>query len=227
MTYIIAGKKQNSTFMMADTIVTNSEATKKTIINKIIKLESSESTYYTFTGVQFIDNCVRTYDFWLKNTKRENDFISGKNSIKELQLVIKKMVETFPGREQMSLYINRLFFINMNNVVYYNLEFDDNNELIKDSEKNILNTDEFIDSSVQTGTKKGIPEMDVRDFCKNHLENLSQKNIDFKDRFSFVEFFDKGTETFDEPFKKFSDLIALYNQIDFSEIDNPSFTWNI
>ncbi len=227
MTYIIAGKKQNSTFMMADTIVTNVETKQKTIVNKMIKLESSKSTYYTFTGVQFIDNCVRTYDFWLSNTKRESDFISGVNSIKELQSVIKRMIDTFSGREQMTLEINRLFFINKNNVIYYDLAFDSNNELLKDAEKNILNDNEFIDSSVLTGIKEGIPEMDIQDFCKNYLAYLSKKNVDFKDRYSFVELFADGKETFNEPFKNFSDLIALYNNVDFSELDNPDFTWNI
>ena len=90
---------------------------KKTIIDKSIKLDSGIETYYTFTGSQFIDNCVRSFDYWLALNDKKNDFISGFTSIGQLQNVIQRMIATFPGRDKLNLKDNRLFFIDKNNVV--------------------------------------------------------------------------------------------------------------
>lgn len=224
MTYIIAGKLPNSTFMMSDCIVTNSQTNENTFFHKMIKLTSSISTYYSFTGVQFIDNCVRTYDFWLNMHNKVNDFVDGTNSINELKKVIEKMIETFPDADKMNLEKNRLFFVNQTSVVYYDLEYNENHELKREIEKFVVEENEFIDSSVLTHTKQGIPEMEVEDFCKNYLKYFSKGNVDFKDRFSFV-YFKENDIIFKEPFKHFSDLIAMYNNIDAGKIDDPDFIW--
>lgn len=110
MTYIIAGKLQNNIFIMADCIVKNVETKRETITNKIIKLYSSTDTFYTFTGVQFIDNCVKIYDYWMYKNKQKNDFIDSSDSINNLQAVIKRMIETFSEQKRMTLGLNRLFF---------------------------------------------------------------------------------------------------------------------
>jgi hypothetical protein len=230
MTYIVAGKLKNSSFLVADCIVNNAETSQKTFIDKVSKLDSSENLFYSLTGIQFIDNAVRSYDWWLHIKNRNNDFIKGMNSFNELLLVIQRMVDSFSDKESLRLGINRLFFIDKNGVVYYNLNFNDKNKLEQDSgKKHVVEMNHFITSAIdypQTELKEK-EDFDLKKFYSDALSFISKGKVDFKDRLTFVQIFVNGDTTINRPFKRFSDMIAMYNEIDFDKIDDANFIWDI
>lgn len=156
MTYIIAGKLNGSTFMMADCIVTNSQTSDTCFTQKLVKLDSSESTFFSFTGIQFIDICLKYFDAWLFDQNKTNDFTTGDHSIEQFQVAIKMFLKTFPERDTLKLGSNRLFFIDKENVIYYDFVFDEDNNL-KNIDKNII-SEGFYASSVIYSTEVRIDD---------------------------------------------------------------------
>jgi len=224
MTYIIAGRFKGSSFMMSDCIVTNRE--KRTFINKTAELESSSNTYYSLTGVQFIDNCVKCYDGWLVDHNKTNDFIDGMNSIHDLILVIDKMCDSYPDKDQLNLGENRLFFINKDAVVYYDLKYNNIKILEGYPVKKEVQMNFYIDSSIRfPASELSLEITSIENYCREHIHKLS-KGIDFKDRFSFTEILENGKISIKHPYKYFSDIISIYNDIDYDKIDNDDFKWS-
>jgi len=228
MTYILSGKLKNSNYLIIDCISANSVTNEKTFINKLSRLESSNSTYFTLTGSPFLDNCVRSYDEWLLQNNNVNDFVDGYNSFNNLIKVIEKNVATYNGKHKLSLGSNRLFFLNSENVVYYDLDYNDGNKLKNIYDKTELNEFDFIDS-ILFSKKQNLKldeNVDVFEIGKSYLDKMS-KGIKFKDRYSFVQIFKNGKVDLRKPFKYYSDYLAMLNEIDYDEIDNDNFIWDI
>lgn len=260
MTQIIAGKFKGSTFVMADCIVKSAikkrginrlvdflppkiirwkylpfkfkmEKPETHFTSKIRKLESSESTYFTFTGIGFILNCVSTLDEWYasKQIKVDNDFYLGNESLEQLIRIINRTILSYPNNN-LQLGRNRLFFINNSNAVYYDLFFDRNNKLYNSPSPTIVEEDCFIDSIIGFQTDSIILQggMDIYEFCKNHLTMTINKNgIDYRNRFSFVKLDHKQPHQILSPYAAISDIIALYNEYPFDSIDDNDFFWNL
>jgi hypothetical protein len=230
MTYIVAGKTKDNTFLMADCIVTNSIMKINTIRDKVIKLDSSENeTYFTLCGNPFIENCIRTLDLWFNLTNRTNDFINGETSFNSLVEIIGKTLNSYKG-EPFYLKENRLFFIDKNDVVYYDLKFSNSNILIKKPEKNILFDNYDIDSNLLSQSEPFYLNNDtIEIYCQKCLEHslkLSKKDYEFKNRFTFINFFNNDI-IYKYPYKRISDIIADFNEIEYSKIDDEDFIWNL
>ena len=231
MTYIIAGKLKDRTFMMVDAIITNEKTRKKTFRNKLVKLDSSYETYYSMSGIAFIDNCIRVYDDWLSQNNKENDFITGEESIKRLIKIIDKMLASCPVK--VKLNSNKIFFINKESVVYYKLIFDKNNKLLGTPKRYKLSTGQCINSIIDAPIEKCNFNLEnIEMSCEDYLNKMPSKQIpskevDFKERFSFIELAPDKSPIRNYPNKRFSDFIAECNEIDFDSIDNNNFKWNI
>jgi len=180
MTQIIAGKLEGFTFMMSDCI-SNGE-TKRTIVDKVMELSSSENVYFSLTGSVFIFKCVNEYDYWLSVNGQVNDFIDGENSINKLLEVIDIMykyeVEILNNR--IKFRQNRLFFINNENVIYYDIYFVMKNETDIESmsyTKNILEINQFVDSMLNSPVE-AIPVREswdkdlIKEFCLTDFKNI-------------------------------------------------------
>lgn len=232
MTYIVAGKTKNSTFLMADCISTN-EDNNYTLTDKLVKLDSScEETYFSMCGNPFILNCILTINLWFKVSNRTNDFIYGEESIKIFVEVIKKMLESYHGNP-FQLGKNRLFFIDKNNIAYYDFIFNQQNQLDLSPQKIIIPENNDIDADVLTPSKPAPIELKkdetIESYCIKCLDfalKRSKKEYSFKDRYSFVHFH-KGEIEIKYPYKRISDIIAYYNEVNYSEIDDTEFVLNL
>ncbi len=236
MTYIIAGKLEDSTFLMADSIATFKQDYKNsyTLTDKITKLESSiEETYYSLAGGGVISSIIYAYDRWLSKIRNEsNDFITGEKSINHIERILNNITITnIIPKEESNASLTRLFFLDKNNVVYYNL---DDLRPVKDGIdvenigtnlklkfiKKTLETGYYIKSSRPGSNRIPINYVNkIEEYCKDYFKGVNNGCPDFKDRFSFVELFNDKVSSIRLPYKKFSDIIAEFAVIDFEKID--------
>lgn len=235
MTQIVTGKLPKCTFMISDCIAKN--GSKKTFVDKIVKLSSSENVYFSLTGASFMMTCLSEYDYWLAINNKRNDFIEGENCIKEFIEVIKLMY-----KYEVSVYKNsicfgrqRLFFINNGNAIYYDLNFTSKNcyEILDvNYNKQILKENYFINSIITSSHNKIDANIDsdvdsIKEFCfdaiKKIITNTDLQFSDFKNRFTFVLIPNEGAVIDEKPHKYFSDVIANHYGIEYDKIDSEDF----
>lgn len=178
MTEIIAGKLDESTFMMADCI-SQSIPNKKGLYqllddlplnisqweylsskykrnkfqanftNKINKLESSENTYFTSTGKGFLLNCILTLDAWYASRP-----LKVQNDFCQGEESLGQLIQVIYRSlescpiHNLQLGQNRLVFINSSAVVYYDFVFDNKNRLYNKPSREKLESGYFVDSII-------------------------------------------------------------------------------
>jgi hypothetical protein len=216
MTYIIAGIQNNIPFLMVDCISLNKEK-KKSFSNKLIKLESSKNTYFTLTGNQLLSDAIRLYDNWLFSNNKINDFITGSDSIDSaIDFFLNKVIKKCSDKEKVKICKdNKIFFINSQNIVYFDLNFS-NYKLIR-KYKYLVNNSFTIDSFISSHQKSINNEIiNIFDYCKNEIIQMSG-NINFKDRFSFITFKDDIPD-YRLPYKNLEDTLIEYYDLSFNEI---------
>lgn len=223
MTYIIAGKSKNKTFLMADCLVRTID-NDITLGDKVIKLESSlNETYFTSTGTEIFAHSIGMLDEWYIANEEKNDFISGDKSINKLIEFINCLASinnslSKPVIENFYLGDNRLFFINKNTVVYYDLYYNGNNELINNEfSKYSLGENQIINSLFWKGCSND-PKNEKLEQYDNEFERYCNKAIpnmkdaekyDFQNKFTFVQFDEEGCLV-KRPLKDFKDYIIAY-----------------
>ncbi len=225
MTYIISGKLNKKTFLMADCKVKLDGNNIPIFTDKVFKLDSSKDTYCTLAGKRFMSDCIKAYDHWLKGTNRKNDFLSGNRSIRELIPVIKKFQDKFPTNEVLSIGMNRVFFISSENVVYYDLFYDESNELEFMPKQCMVNVGYFIDSNLARPQQKiNLGGLNVKEYCMDHLSHMPLTNFYIMDRFTFLLFTGKR-KTVERPIKNFSDIIISYYGLPYNDLDIDAWTF--
>ncbi len=220
MTFIISGKLKDRTFLLSDCIATGEYFS---FTEKITELSSKSNMFFAFAGVRLIGDSINLYDTWLQANQKTNDFLTGNSSINGSIELLKDMIRRHPEQENLDIpKTNRLFFLDNTCLVYYDLIFDNNT--FSKYEKFEVNEGNYIDSMIDFHQEKFEQEDDksLKQNCIDYItkqKNTHRKEIDFVDRFSFIQLFNTGQIKRDFPYKKISDLVSLYYSENVLNID--------
>ncbi|MEI6347261.1 MAG: hypothetical protein WCP69_04855 [Bacteroidota bacterium] len=227
MTYIVAGKLSSCTCLMADCIVNRTGDT-PIFTDKIRKLTSSDDTFFSVTGNCLIPESVEILDMWLFSLGRPNDFISGNNSITDLVKLISWRFDKYHRTDGAKLDNNRIFFINRDSVIYYNLFYNENNLLTSNLAKTVLqNKKQITNMSPHPISFDLISTSNPLRYCKSVIDDLAKsENKDLKDRFSYIQLNSDSDDIIISPFKKISDIVAAYEGADYNLLDDISLSWD-
>lgn len=225
MTFMIAGKMHSQTFLMADCKVKLVGGKPPIFSDKVLRLESSENTYCSLAGTQFMYDCIQSYDTWLTSQDQDNDFLTGDRSIYELLAAIQRFRDKYPFEDPLLLKKNRLFFITYESVVYYDLFYNEMNELEFQPERCPLEIDSYVDSNLAYDKSKiDMNELAVRDYCFDHLSNMPYSSFSKNNRYTFLLFYNNRNLTLERPYKNFSDIIISYYKFPYNCLDQD--VWN-
>ena len=225
MTHIVAGKLIDKVFLMSDCISTNNG---HSFTNKLYKLESESDTYFAMSGNNFIFQWILALDLWLAQNRNpiSNDFCSGTNDFNLFMSLLPHCIDNHPKKEEFEYRDNRLFFIDRQNVKFYNIVTDENT-FLKSGQSGSLNINEFVDSLWGRREPKPLPlndEPDLFESCLRYINNTSAENLlDFKGRFSYIVLDATGVVDNRPPFHSFSDVYSFYSSFPFERIDELHF----
>lgn len=225
MTFIVAGKLRNKTFLMADCVVTGPDG--KTFTDKVRKAESVANTFFTLAGGAFLDGCLWAFDMRLAQAGRALNIYD----ISLLRKVIDGYLATDKDAAKIHFERNRIFFITKDAVVYHDIEYDKNKMAVASITTHQLGNDTFIDSAVDLQMRNLTLPADAqpKTFCRDRIDELNRltRKIDLKDRFTFLEMEDGKELIYQMPYKRMSDFICYLNGIDIEKIDTPEFQWDV
>jgi hypothetical protein len=89
MTYIIAGKYKDRTFLMADCISSDVNDGKKYFVDKIVRSESIRNSFYSMSGNSFLLRSLYALDVRLSQVNIQSDFFRGNSWINQLVEIFK------------------------------------------------------------------------------------------------------------------------------------------
>jgi hypothetical protein len=193
MTYIVAGKFNNNTFLMTDCVGTPPNG-KHMFCNKLVKLKSTmNETYSTITGYDSFQTAINLFD----RKCFENDIIfdvENKNHINEILEIYEHLKDNIKHNIEKNFLHSGLFFILNNKIVWYKIMRDENGKLEISLTSHIDNnhiSEDFVDIHINNNQFNNPNE--IINYCKQaiikHYKRKEEtKNLNLKDKFSFIMF---------------------------------------
>jgi len=201
MTYIVAGRFKEKTFLMTDCVGTPPNG-EHMFCNKLIRLKSTvNETYSTITGYDTFQVAINLFD----RKCFENDIIfdveneNHINEILEIYGLLKNNSDYNKGVDIEKDFLHSgLFFIEKGKICYYIIKKDDNDKMFIRDKKYVENNSVFNDYlflSFDITDAKYDNTNEIIEYCKNSIRKHYKlkedtKHLDLKDRFSFIIFDD-------------------------------------
>lgn len=158
MTYILAGKFKNESFLMIDTVVDNDV---NQVDEKLYKSISDERIYISLIGDRVLMHIIQLYDEWL--FRKEETLVVNKAAFETIGESLCHYVNMFnedkEDSKQVKLSRNRVFVVFGEDINYFDFYFE-NNELTKIVDFN-LSQDSYV---IQFDNEEPIAQEDFKSF---------------------------------------------------------------
>ena len=224
MTYIISGKLNNKPFLMIDSVSSSTDKKGVKTHNFSLKLErlrSAEDTYFCLTGSQILSMCIENYDAILYKEHKTFDY-TNKLFWDEIRAMYTTCCNGLdPHYKVKEADGARVYFIDKDNVTYYNLAITPFN-----TQKSIIANNKVIlpNGAYNPQVPLSInPDKTLYDFCKKQIELANSERLpgdkvkDFDNRFAFLTFDENGKSIYTSPLRKSSEV--AYHIMDRQYID--------
>ncbi|MFW6246551.1 MAG: hypothetical protein ACOC22_00045 [bacterium] len=228
MTYIVTGKFNNNTFLMVDCVGTNPSGEHR-FLNKLNKLKSTDSeTYSTITGYDAFQYAINFFDKKCHEDNRVFDIENRDHILEVLEIydLLKNNKEYTKGHDiEKNFDYSGLFFINKDKIIWYKISRDENKNLEISMTSIIDNnsiSEDFYTILIKDNQFKNTNE--IIDYCKTaikkHYKRKNEtKNLDLKDRFSFIMFNNDEKTTKILPYSNnkgfiLSEISCNYNELE-------------
>lgn len=217
MTYIVGGKLNNIPFLLIDCKAKNEDGS-LTFYDKVVSFNShKEEAYFCQMGNAYIKDLITMSDYIMTYEKRKIDVFDFKDILKlfdEINVAIQ-----YSEIDYVSDY-NSLFFISKSDVCKYNVYFDKdkkkfyNISQVKIESNKCITSNSILTRDVRTQVK------DLKDFCKNVIEQEKMGvPDDLKDRYTFLTC-DGNCLRYDFPYKSKYDIINMFTNMGFDKLQN-------
>jgi hypothetical protein len=177
MTYILAGKNANTTFIQSDCIVKHGDVS--FFKNKLIKLQSIEDTYFTCCGSEYFSIAIQYLDLEKDFTNAKIDINSSSFNDEFMDFYFSLTDAVFKSTDNI-INEGRLFFINNKDVFYFDIVIESRVFKKYKITKHQLENNEYITSYINN-QKKGFEDENYQVLIDKWF---GQFNEDFKNRFT-------------------------------------------
>ena len=227
MTYIVAGKLNDNTFLMVDCVETK-ENDEYSFCNKLTRLKSTEiETYSTITGYDAFEYAIKIFDTKcfdnniILNIENEEHI----NEILEIYELLKINNSYTNGINiEKNFDFACLIFINKDKVCQYYIKLNENGKMYINKNTLVGNNQLFegLPMLIDINNKNLNNSGEIIEYCKNKIIRFYKgqektENLDLKDKFSFIMFEgDKTTKLL--PYKNNQELLFSEIGCDYSKI---------